>query len=33
MSLVNQAVEVQGQGEQRHEKDLKFGGRSSVNNI
>ena len=33
MSLVNQVVRVQGQGEQRHGKDLKFGGRSVVNNI
>ena len=30
MSLVNQVVGVQGQGEQRHGKDLKFGGRSFV---
>ena len=31
MSLVNQVVRVQGQGEQRHGKDLKFGGRSFMN--
>ena len=33
MSLVNQVVGVQGHGECRHGKDLKFGGRSFVNNI
>ena len=32
-SLVNQVVRVQGHGEQKHGKDLKFGGRSFVNNI
>ena len=31
VSLVNQVVGVQGQGEQRHGKDLKFGGRSFMN--
>ena len=31
MSLVNQVVGVQGQGEQRHRKDLKFSCRSFMN--
>ena len=31
VSLVNQVVGVQGQGGQRHDKDLKFGGRSFMN--
>ena len=31
VSLVNQVVRVQGQGEQRHGKDLKFSERSFVN--
>ena len=33
VSLVNQVVGVQDRGEQRHGKDLKFGGRSFVSNI
>ena len=31
VSLVNQVVGVQGQGEQRHGKDLKFSRRSFMN--